>query len=368
MARTLRLGLIMEPTGWHNRGFIEALKHPEVGEAAVCDPTGGLIEAARQGGGDKVRAAYTSYDALFREFAPDAVLVTMEPWRQPEPMRRALEAGAHLYYEKPGYVAIDDFRALYRLARRQNRQLYCAYASRMYPVVQEARRLIAAGYLGELLACQAWLVADHERTWQTNPTRIEYDLKRGGWFFSKEKAGGGILTIEGCHYLDILRWISGVNFKSVAAMARVVGGEPITAEDAAGLVVEFEGGMLGTLNCGFYVSSAEYRTLEHLGVMVWGRQGWLRFNPSGKPPFEALEWYSTRATHAKSPTKRWRFEETPGAVGVYQLLFQAFFRACLGLEAPPVQAEDAMWVNECIHAAYVASDTSCTQPIAIPSV
>ena len=66
----------------------------------------------------------------------------------PPVINQALEAGAHIFHEKPGFVDLDDYRAIYRLARSRNLHLCIAYVSRAYPIVREARRLISEGPAG----------------------------------------------------------------------------------------------------------------------------------------------------------------------------------------------------------------------------
>ena len=368
MSDPLRVAFITEPTAWHRGQQIDALLNDEVGEVAVADATGATFDEVREGVGHKLQATFTDLDRMYREFKPDAALITMEPWRMPAAIRQALEAGVHVYHEKPGFVDIEDYRQIYRLARSRGLHLCIAYATRMSPVVQEARRIVSEGLLGDLFSFQAHFIADQERIRQDPAVRYEYDHAAGGWFFSKDKAGGGHLTILGCHYLDLLRYISGADFKSVVAMCKNVGGESITVEDAAALTIEFDNGMIGNLNSGFYTSAAEYASLRQNGITIWGREGWLRFNPSGDANGVPLEWSSHRGVHASAPLKTWTFDATGGTADVYRLLAQAFFRACQGQGPSPVEPEGGMWVGECTKAAYTAAETGRIQSVTIPAI
>ena len=360
MPRQLRVALITEPTGNHLSSLIDALSNDEVGEVALGDETGETFEQIRASAGDIVKTTYTDLAKLYTDFAPDVVLVTLESWRTPAVITQALEAGAHVFHEKPGFVNIDDYRAVYRLAKSKDLHLAVAYASRMRAIVQEARRIIATGLIGDLFACQAWFIADHDRT-------HNYATLGGGWIFDKQRSGGGHLTFLGCHYLDLLRFLTGANFATVTSLCQVVGGEPLGVEDAAAVTLGFDNGMVGTLSSGYYVSRSEYRSARHSGLMVWGRDGWLRFNPGGERTGEPLQWMSQRGVEAESPLKSWTFDKQDAAIDEYRLLTQAFLRACLGDEPPPVLPEDGMWVNECIQAAYVASETGQRQEVSIPN-
>ena len=104
MSDKVRVAVITEPTAWHRGALIDALHNEEVGEVAVGDVTGGTFDEVREGGAGKVAATYTDLDALYRDFQPQAVLITMEPWRMPPVITQALEAGAHVFHEKPGFV------------------------------------------------------------------------------------------------------------------------------------------------------------------------------------------------------------------------------------------------------------------------
>lgn len=73
------------------------------------------------------------------------------------------------------------------------------------------------------------------------------------------------------------------------------------------------------------------------------------------------------AARAIVPLKRWLFEVDDATADDHALLMRALIRACVGAELATLQAENAMWVNECIHAAYVASDTRRGQPVSLPS-
>ena len=367
MSDPLRVAMITEPTAWHRQKLIDALSTDAVGEVAVADATGATFDEVRDSAGHKLHATYTDLDQMYREFKPDAALITMEPWRMPAAIKQALEAGVHVYHEKPGFVDIEDYREIYRLARNRDLHLCIAYSSRMYPVVQEARRIVSEGLLGDLFSFQAHYIADQERIKQDPAVRFEYDHAAGGWFFSKEKAGGGHLTILGCHYLDLLRHISGSDFKSVVAMCKNVGGEPITVEDAAALTIEFDNGMIGNFNSGFYTSKAEYASQRHNGITIWGREGWLNFNPNGDSSGAPLQWSSHRGVHASAPLKTLTHDSTDSTTEVYRLLAQAFLRACQGEGPSPLAPEDGLWVAECTKAAYRAAETGRIQDVSIPA-
>ena len=102
MSDSLRVALIIEPTGNHLGSLYAAAQNPEVGEVAVLDATGEMFDAAKEAVGDRVTATFTDPDALFSDFKPAATLVTLEAWRMPAMIEASLDAGCHVWHEKAG--------------------------------------------------------------------------------------------------------------------------------------------------------------------------------------------------------------------------------------------------------------------------
>jgi len=111
------------------------------------------------------------------------VIVSLEAVEAPPVIRTALEAGCHVFAEKPSCTRAEDFEKLTRLAQQKHRHLMLAVANRSHSPVREARRLIKTGRLGKIYGVEVHLVTD-----QTRLKSAEY---RKSWFCSKARAGGG---------------------------------------------------------------------------------------------------------------------------------------------------------------------------------
>jgi predicted dehydrogenase len=68
---------------------------------------------------------------------------------------------------------------------------------RFLPPLQEARSLVAAGEIGEIMAINEVLVED---------VRLFGSLP--GWMLARDTAGGGVGLTSGIHLLDHISWIS----------------------------------------------------------------------------------------------------------------------------------------------------------------
>jgi len=384
--QTLRVGLIGEPAGWHLNGLIDVCAtHPEVAEVAIADPTGQIHQKFRpltgsspdanwhagphEPGsgpppgwvplgaeydtpgvlGDKLVAHFTDHRQMLAEYKPDAVLITTEPSRMPPLLIDALESGAHVFHEKPGCGRIEDYREVIKVARRSPGHLCIAFNMRGLANVREARTIVQSGALGKLFAVQSHYVAEHARSWV-------WEELADGWMFDRDR-GGGHLIFLGCHYIDLMRYITGANVTDVTAFTDIVGGEPLKAEDAYAVSLRFDNGMLGNFTGGFLAPKAEKQD----GMHIWGSRGWLRLDPEKGTH---IEWFTREGTGVSVPQRRLEFGSANVSGGFDQFKHE-FFLACLGQGEPPVTPDDALWMHEIAWAARRASDSGRAQRVSL---
>src|SRR5688572_3649083 len=86
-------------------------------------------------------AVYATLDAAM-EGAPRAVLVCTPPYRHVEVARAALEAGAHLFIEKPLSHTLDSVEALLAAAADKGRIILVGYNLRYHPGLIKVESLI----------------------------------------------------------------------------------------------------------------------------------------------------------------------------------------------------------------------------------
>ena len=271
-------GVLTEATGGHLRSYLQGFASARgVTRVAVSDPTAKKFDQAKAILGDRLSGLYRSHHEMLQKARPKLAVVTLEGHHSPPVTRMALEAGSHVITEKPGCARLEDFEPLVPLARAQKRQLMLAMSTRVSQAVRKARDLIRKGYLGKPYSATMDWIAD-----QTRLTRPEY---HGLWVASKAKAGGGKLIYHGIHYLDVLQYLTGDRIDRISALCENVGGQPIDVEDAAVVTFRIRGGLVGTLNAGYYLDRFYQNQIR-----LWGSKGWMHLDlPSGEP----LKWYST---------------------------------------------------------------------------
>lgn len=347
MPEKIAVGVITHAQGAHLGAYFESLAQaPEVESVVLADPDLATQPAAEKALAGKLKKSYRDAGEMLRESKPAMALVSMEAALAPAAIDAALEAGCHVFAEKPSCVEVEDFAKLLRKANSKHLHLMLALANRLHPSVVEARRLVQAGKLGRIYGMNAHIIAD-----QTRITREEY---RKSWVAIKARAGGGHLIWLGIHWLDLLLHVTGQKVQDVTALTGVVGGQPIDVEDAAAVALRLNGGALGTLLSGYFLDKS-----YNSHIQIWGQHGWLRMAVTEELP---LEWYSTVGATEAAPAQVQRYEYPAGSRG-YAPFVRAAVRACAGLEEPPITGEDCLHVLRTIFAGYDSAASGRTQHV-----
>lgn len=343
MAKRIKVGVITHAGGAHLGAYFPALTQAEeVGTVVLSDPSGSHTAAARKTLGGKFTEAYLDPITMLAREKPAMVLVTMEAALAPPAIDAALEAGSHVFAEKPACIRVVDFAKLVRKAHSKHLYLMLALANRLNPPIVEARRLLQSGKIGKVYGLEMHMIAD-----QTRLTRPSYHQS---WFANKARAGGGHLIWLGIHWLDLAMLITGAKIEQVAGFAGNIGGQPVDIEDSAAISMRFDNGTFGTLTSGYYLDRG-----YHSHIKIWGSHGWLHLHQREEVP---LSWYSTREQDPQvhqynGPT------ETRG----YTPFVRAAVRACAGLGEPPITADESLHALRTVFAAYKAAETGQRQDV-----
>jgi predicted dehydrogenase/D-arabinose 1-dehydrogenase-like Zn-dependent alcohol dehydrogenase len=143
---------------------------------------------------------------------------------------RALEAGKHVFVEKPLALTDDDLDRVEQAVVRSGRLLMVGFNRRFAPLTAEARKLMAgrAGPLSIVITVNAGAVPPEN--WTQDRT-----------------IGGGRIVGEACHFIDLARALVGQPITGVTAMAaRGAAGHPVT--DIASINLAFEDGSIATVH------------------------------------------------------------------------------------------------------------------------
>lgn len=158
----------------------------------------------------------TSIDAMLGDTSIDLVINLTVPNAHAEVSRRILEAGKHVYSEKPLTVSIDDARQLLQMAAERKLRVGCAPDTFLGASHQVCREMIDQGRLGTVLSGSACFLSRGMEAWHPNPD----------FFF---KPGGGPVLDLGPYYITALVNLLGpvasvVSTSATGYATRTIGG------------------------------------------------------------------------------------------------------------------------------------------------
>lgn len=190
-----------------------------------------------------------SYDAVLADPEVDAVVIAL-----PHPLHvdwgvKALEAGKHVYMQKPLSTSLAEADRFVAAVERSDRTvLALPYVSR--PHVLAARHMAAEGKLGRISAARARHSHGGPEVYYAGIQQIlEEQPQDELWFFDADRADVGALFDMGVYSIATLVAIVG-SVRGVTARCTTVA-KPTRLEDTAALLLDFECGALGVAETGW---------------------------------------------------------------------------------------------------------------------
>lgn len=217
----LRLGLI--GLGRFAQHHLEAFRQMEdVTIAAVCDVDPERVATVQREWGCR---GHTDWRAMLAAGEIDAVDVLTPEGLHREPTVAALEAGCHVFVEKPIATTLADADAMIRAAEHAGKALTVGHLLRFDDRYARLAQAIQEGSLGKLAALYA----------RRNNGRRYFPLFRRV----------APVFILGIHDIDLMLWYTGDYVTEVHAMAGHTLGDP--TPDTSWALLRFAGGAVGVL-------------------------------------------------------------------------------------------------------------------------
>lgn len=276
-ARKVRLGFI-GAGWWATANHMPILaRRSDVEMTAVCRLGKAELEAVRRQFG--FRFATEDHRELVAKCELDAVVVTSPHGLHYEHARAALEAGLHVMVEKPMCTRAEHARELVRLARQRRLHLLVPYGWHYKRFVQEAKRRMDAGAVGEVefVLChmaspiRSLLSGRGLRTGRVAGYAAEtlFQPEAGTWT-DPAVAGGGYGHAQIAHSAGMLFWLTGLVPQQVFAIMSAPG-TPVELFDA--ISVRFAGGAIGSVSGAGSVPELQAR--YQMDLRIFGRDGML---------------------------------------------------------------------------------------------
>lgn len=230
---------------------------------------------------------YASFDALLAgeralpaDQRIDAVAV-VTPNHLHAPMAiAALNAGFHVFCEKPMAMSVAEAEAIAAAARASGKHFALAFTYSGYPLIDEARARVARGDFGKIRLVQV----EYLQGWLSLPIDTEGN-KQAEWRTDPARAGlGGCLGDIGTHAFQLAEHVSGLTVESVSAeLTTHVPGRRL--DDDVSALLRFADGARGTLKASQVAAGEE----NGLKLRVHGERGGLEWEQM-EPNTLILRW------------------------------------------------------------------------------
>ena len=175
-----------------------------------------------------------------------------------------LDAGIHVICDKPLACSMAEARDLAARAKAADLVFTVTYNNTGYPMVREARDIVASGRLGKLRVVQV----EYAQDWLTNPIDAE-GHKQAAWRTDPARVGpGACIGDVGTHAFNLAAFVSGLELESVFADASsFVAGRRM--DDDANILLRYGGGARGSM----WASQIACGNENGLRVRVYGDSG-----------------------------------------------------------------------------------------------
>ena len=195
--------------------------------------------------------------------------------------REFLKRGIHVICDKPLTSTLSDAKKLVKAAESSDALFVLTHNYTGYPMVRQAREMVAAGAIGKIRVVQV----EYPQDWLT----VEQDFKQAEWRTDPARSGAGGSTGDiGTHAHNLVQFITGLEVESLAAdLDAFVPGRQV--DDNGHVMLRFRGGAKGMLWCSQVAPGNEnalrIRIYGETGGLEWAQEdpNYLWHTPFGNP-------------------------------------------------------------------------------------
>ncbi len=171
----------------------------------------------------------SAYEEVLADPEVDVVLIATRHQFHSEQALKAIQAGKHVFLEKPMALTVDECRDLYQAVNGSQLQFTVGFNRRFAPYYLELKRAIAQ---------------------RTGPAIINCRMNSpglSGSFWAADPAFGGALVGEGCHFVDLMYWLLESEPVNVSAYSLPLGKKDPIGENNVVASFRFADGSIGNL-------------------------------------------------------------------------------------------------------------------------
>jgi predicted dehydrogenase len=268
---------------------------------------------------------YTDWRQLLEHSVMDVCCVCDENHVRAEQLIALARRNVHVVTEKPLTTTLADLERVRAALAKSKGKLTMLLTMRHEAKYAKMRELIKAGAVGEVSLVTA------QKSYRLN--------ERPEWFKERKRLGGTIPFI-GIHAVDLMRWVTGLDYTHVAAFhGRLGKPEMKEAESHASLLLRMANGASATAR------------FDYLRPQTAPSHGDDRLRVAGTEGVVELRYPDNAVSVLAAGKKPYTVEPTP-----VPNLFVEFARALAKNEPPPIATEDCLYVTEVVLKARDAAD------------
>ncbi len=308
---------------------------------AVMDTNAAFAEEVRDEFG--VKYAFSDLESLLAVDDIDAVYIATPVFCHKEQVIAAANAGKHILLEKPMALTSKESEELAALCDARGVRLGIGLMMRFHAYHEEMKRLIAEGAIGDIVSIRSQFAC-----W--------YPDMPGVWRQDKAKSGGGALVDLGVHCIDLVQYVTGLRAVEIAAMCETQTFS-YSVDDSATLLMRMDNGALCVIESNFNIpDDAVTGKIE-----IYGTAGSLRADGTLAQEevgtvqvlrSDAAKGYDAAQTRTGNVSS---YIDVPTG-NMYTKEVERFGEAILSDTPVPVPAQDAIYVQRVMEAAYRSSE------------
>ena len=223
--------------------------------------------------------SYGSYEEMARAEAarPDGIeaVSIVPPNNVHAPAAKAfLNAGIHVICDKPMTTTVAEAQELVDLVGKTGKVFVLTHNYTGYPMIRQARAMVAAGELGEIRLVQA----EYPQDWLTERAELS-GSKQAEWRTDPKRSGaGGAIGDIGTHAYNLAAFVSGLETDELLAQLTTFAPGRLLDDDVQ-ILLRYKGGARGML----WASQVAVGNENGLKLRVYGTRGgleWTQADPN----------------------------------------------------------------------------------------
>jgi len=214
------------------------------------------LSAANKYGISNFYSGTDSWKTMLEKEDLDLVSICTPNYLHAPMVIEAIENDLHILCEKPICISMEELKEVESRLINKDLIFFTSFQKRYNPIFNKIKAILNSNILGHLTLVRYFFS-------HYGPYKSWKALSEEKWFFSAEKAGGGVLLDLGVHCIDILRSLVD-EYKNVEGMNYNTTCIDMSNEDNCNVLFRFQNNTLGIISVSWCNEPSE--TIEIFGT------------------------------------------------------------------------------------------------------